>query len=58
MIVKTCGATRPSAVDDGDELICDSSQDHTKPTTKLPQGSAHQDSSQVDPLSGEPWRWW
>lgn len=59
MSEKTCGDVRDNPADpDGENLVCNQSQGHTEPTTRLPQGSAHEDSTQVDALTGEPWRWW
>lgn len=53
---KTCSSVIPRA--DGESRTCSLPPDHAEPQDDFPQGTPHQDSTDIDELTGKPFRWW
>lgn len=52
----TCLSVMPRA--DGKSRSCTLQADHAEPQEDFPQGTPHQDSTDIDDLTGRPFRWW
>lgn len=52
----TCSSVMPRA--DGKLRNCSLQADHAEPQEDFPQGTPHQDSTDIDDLTGRPFRWW